>query len=823
MKRFYLFLLTVFSAIVLVASPADQMIGGVRYTYDPAAETYVVAGYDAGSGLSVLTVESKLRVEGNIYTVFAIADGAFKDCTAITSLTLPLTLRTIGNNAFEGCTSLTSIRIPGNVTRIGAAAFKGCAAITTVVFDGRPTEILGTGDDAAFAGVGTMLSPVVLQVPAAIYVAKIYKNGANWGGYFVTAPIIPVATQTIQGVVYKYKENIRNDAFGVDLEQPCYVVDGYDASVADARADVFIPKIVSGLPVLAIYSLSNAAIRSIEVDTLYSYTVKGQDYPLIMNIENIKEIAELPENLAFKGLGSKAEPVDFFVPTLDDAMNIIFNFAFQVGTDNGGYLNVWGRQHKEKGVVYNYNRNAGYYTADAFDVESAVASGDGSYKLEIIGELKDIFEVKKVSENAFNAVFGTENYNPEIAKINKLVIPDMVETISNYAFRGLANVDSVVIPASVKTIGSGAFLSLGSNNQGSQVVTLVGSPTFEGANIFLGVGRADKKATILCKKEDVEKYKKLMEGETFFNGYFNIEGNTRRLTLTSPDESILELTGSGDYNYMEPTEIKATIKNEGYEFAGWSDGVKSATRTISLDRDSTLTASFTVRQFEITTSVNNPAMGTAEGDGTYDFGEAVTLTASPADGYHFVNWNADDKLTDASLDIVVPLGGGNYEAVFAPNKYTITLATNYPEKCTVSGGGTYDYLSKVTINTTGSDGYEFVEWSDGVTAQQREIEVPKGGLTLTASYRLLGQYTVSALCDATMGSTTGSQSGFEHTVVHLTATPNTGYKFIRWSDDVAEAERDVTINKENITLTAIFEPIDYVIAGERCGDGFGGR
>ncbi len=47
----------------------------------------------------------------------SIGDEAFKDCTTLTSVTIPPGV-TIGNWAFSGCTGLTSITIPQGITRI---------------------------------------------------------------------------------------------------------------------------------------------------------------------------------------------------------------------------------------------------------------------------------------------------------------------------------------------------------------------------------------------------------------------------------------------------------------------------------------------------------------------------------------------------------------------------------------------------------------------------------------------------------------------------------------------------------------------------------
>ncbi len=57
----------------------------------------------------------------------------------------------------------------------------------------------------------------------------------------------------------------------------------------------------------------------------------------------------------------------------------------------------------------------------------------------------------------------------------------------------------------------------------------------------------------------------------------------------------------------------------------------------------------------------------------------------------------------------------------------------------------------------------------------------------------------------------------ENTVFNLTAVPDEKYKFAKWSDDVTDATRDITVT-DNINLEASFEPnvftLTYVIDGE---------
>ncbi len=60
-----------------------------------------------------------------------IGDGAFSNCIALTTVTLPETLKKIGSGAFNNCESLTSIALPASLTEIGRGAFADCTAELT--------------------------------------------------------------------------------------------------------------------------------------------------------------------------------------------------------------------------------------------------------------------------------------------------------------------------------------------------------------------------------------------------------------------------------------------------------------------------------------------------------------------------------------------------------------------------------------------------------------------------------------------------------------------------------------------------------------------
>jgi hypothetical protein len=80
---------------------------------------------------------------------FDSAWGAFKDCTRLSSITIPDSVKEIGGWAFEGCSSLVSVTIPDNVTSISLRAFRDCSSLEKVILS--PVEGRSWGG-SAFSG-----------------------------------------------------------------------------------------------------------------------------------------------------------------------------------------------------------------------------------------------------------------------------------------------------------------------------------------------------------------------------------------------------------------------------------------------------------------------------------------------------------------------------------------------------------------------------------------------------------------------------------------------------------------------------------------------
>jgi hypothetical protein len=67
------------------------------------------------------------------------------------------------------------------------------------------------------------------------------------------------------------------------------------------------------------------------------------------------------------------------------------------------------------------------------------------------------------------------------------------------------------------------------------------------------------------------------------------------------------------------------------------------------------------------------------------------------------------------------------------------------------------------------------------------------------------KYTITVQAnDNTMGTVTGGGTYAQGTSITITATPNEGYKFVKWQDNVTEPSRTIIVNKDE-AYTATFE------------------
>ena len=177
---------------------------------------------------------------------------------------------------------------------------------------------------------------------------------------------------------------------------------------------------------------------------------------------------------------------------------------------------------------------------------------------------------------------------------------------------------------------------------------------------------------------------------------------TYSVSITAGEGGYLEY-GNIEREYNECNRewiYNCAYANDGYYFAGWSDGNTNQCIDIYPYEDINLVAQFAPKtQVTVLVGVDNASkdMGSVSGSGIYYSGDYVTISATPNNGYHFVEWSD---------------GNGNATRELYLQSDTTLFATfavgEYGGKC---GDDLYWTYSDNTITITGSGDMKLYEYS----------------------------------------------------------------------------------------------------------------
>lgn len=191
--------------------------------------------------------------------------------------------------------------------------------------------------------------------------------------------------------------------------------------------------------------------------------------------------------------------------------------------------------------------------------------------------------------------------------------------------------------------------------------------------------------------------------------------------------------------------------------------------------------------------------------------EGAAVVAVPTEGYHFLGWSdgvesAERVDADVSADLSVT-------AQFARNQYTLTYG--------MSGKGTLEGQTEqvvdhgedaLPVKAVPAEHYHFVGWSDGVATPERIDRNVTQDMTVTARF-VIDQYTLTYRAGdngSIEGQATQKINRGEASIA-VTAVPQEGYRFERWSDGVATARRIDRNVTADATVMAEFVPNSYTL------------
>ena len=295
-----------------------------------------------------------------------------------------------------------------------------------------------------------------------------------------------------------------------------------------------------------------------------------------------------------------------------------------------------------------------------------------------------------------------------------------------------------------------------------------------------------------------------------------------------------ELTEEG-YLFESVLELSAE-PSEGWMFSGWSGDLESDDNplTITIKENTSMTANFEIIGAKLTVDI--------EGEGiveqkvvskkaiNYEFGTIVELTAVPANGWYFFDWDGD-LAGDKNPATIEMNEDKEVTAIFKRQAFELTVSSTGEGTVTrelISGEETGDgflFESVVELSALPDDGWEFISWSGDITSDENPIQVEMSdNLSIIAEFERM-DYTLTidvegeGTVDMEVVQSKSTDFPFE-TEVELTAVADHGWQFTEWTGDVTgNANPAALIMDADKSVTAWFDRREFSLDLQTEGNG----
>jgi len=737
---------------------------------------------------------------GNVYRVIEIGDSSFYDCDNLISVstnakignkafydcdnlsTIVTNAQSIGDNAFANCNNLVSLTLGNTVQSIGSNAFYGCTSIDSL-YIGSGVQTIGSG---AFRGC----------------------TGLQWLNY--NAPTLPAqgfygCTQLATLILGSTVQSISNEAFyDCDNLLTASINAGQLGKKAFANCDRLVSvtlgdstQIVGNGAFSGCFRLQNIELGGVTSigDSAFSGCVRLERPELPPTLTTIGTRAFNDCNLLSGKLTFPAT-----ISSIGDyaysGVGTITEIEMQGANPPTIYAQTFASVSNSTPLSVPCGAVLNYYTTNYWENFSTIVEAP-PYKLTV---------------QSNNETMGSAAVSQQPTCSNHSAI---IQATAETGFHFIQWSDgNGTNPRTVNMTQDSTFTAIFVPNNSQ--VTVVPNDPLRGTTTGSGTYGYNAPVTMTATAYDGYHFLKWNDGntqnprymaavrDTTFTAIFVSNVSTITVGNANPDWG--NVSGSGVYYYMNLVSLTATPVY-GYHFSRWNDGNTQNPRTITVIQDSSFTAFFAVNTYSIVGTSNSTAMGSVTGGGTYTYLHEMSLTATPAFGYHFVQWN--DQNTDNPRTITVTRDSA-FTAQFAANSYVITAEPNNPTMGSAYGSGTYNFNTTATLTAVAEYGYHFTQWSDGVTDNPRTITV-QNNATYTAQFAINSYILTVQSSNPAIGTTSGGGSYNYMTPVNITAIPNVGYHFTQWSDGNTDNPRLVTV-VQNATYTAQFAINSYAVS-----------
>lgn len=685
----------------------DIVDGNAEVTFEGELSSYQShpeVGYNNLSG-TIIIPQTVTDSNGNNYTVTSIGDFAFIRCSAITSVSIPPTVTKIGVAAFQYCEGLTSISLPPKAI-LYDHAFAFCNGLTSIYIPDSVSVLINSYSSLyginPFASCRGIISIVVAD-------GNPYLDSRNNCNAIILTATNVLLSGCQNTVVPSTVTTIGRDSFYACTGLTSLTI---PTSVTNIVGTPFIG--CSGLTSIIVES-GNTVYDSRNncnaiIETSSNKLLLGCRNTVIPNntisiwhfaFSNCYSLDSITIPASVTAIGDEAFSgctglAQLNVPsTVTSIASNAFNNVRMIYYN--GIASNYRNQHWGAIYMNGYIEDSLYFSSSTKDtlvgahprittavIPSSVKTIGGRAFINCT-ELTTVTmgdSVAEIGRDSYGFSSGVDyNYGMAFSgcsNLSSITLGNGVTTIHRHAFRDCSSLPLIIIPDNVTTIGDNGFN--GCNNLTS---------------IVIGRGLSS------------------IEWGTFFNCP-NISNITSR-ALVAPvwNSTIFD----DDVSSFIPINIPCgSLASYQAEWSLFTNFIVSDDNPFDY---SVLSADTTMGHVSVLTepTCTTPAV----------------IEAMPNDGYHFMYWN--DGIHDVQRTITIDQDT-ILTAYFAIDTHTVTIVPNNNMwgTVTITGGDMFVHGSPCIVQAYPYQGYSFVEWSDGITANPYAFPV-LGDVELTAVFQ----------------------------------------------------------------------------------------
>ncbi len=406
----------------------------------------------------------------------ALAKSTFRQCYALTQITLPSKMTITGDYAFIG-SGLTSIVIPASMVTIETNTFNNCKDLESVTFaEGTALTAINSG---AFAGCGSLTS---ISLPSTLTTigGDCFLNCSSLTTLTIPASVTNIGVNAFGGATTVVVED-ENEAYS-SQDGVVYTKGGKLLNIPYMTVDEWV--IPEGITGIAGYAFNGknigtlklpASLTSLDANAFayFSGTVDFSATTAITEIgsqvfRNYKGTAvTLPETVTSVGSNVFEGCANLTAVTLPEKLQSLGDYVFLNCTELTSVTIPEGVTALGLGVFKGCTAlsrvtlpstletvvgNSSNYVFDGCAIENIVFPANVN-KIQYC--FKDCVDLLKVTFPA--ALTSVSNMFSGCTEITEVVLPEGLTTVAGSLFKNFSKLTTVTLPSTITSIGDNAF------------------------------------------------------------------------------------------------------------------------------------------------------------------------------------------------------------------------------------------------------------------------------------------------------------------------------------------------------------------------------